>query len=86
MSGQEAFAAFLKENGITVTEAAKQLGYSRSFVDLIVKNKTRPNEDRRKEIAAWTNERVPLSAWDSGKKPAIKPFRPARKPALRRAS
>jgi len=55
--------AFLDENGITVSAAAKDLSMSHVGVLSWLSGKTRPDCAARKRLDKWTGGRVPECLW-----------------------
>lgn len=68
-------ATYLRRNGLTAAEFAKQFGWSKSFVSRLVKGERTPSVKTAKEITAATAGAVPLhilrpDVWDSPKRRA----------------
>lgn len=53
---------FLKKERYTVTELAKQLEYSRSYINLIVTGKQKPSKTIAEKIRIFTKGKVRLKA------------------------
>lgn len=49
---------YLNENGITIVDFAKQAGFSREYIGLLMANKRKIRERSAKIIAGYTNGQV----------------------------
>lgn len=56
-----------KHKQITAAQAAKDLGVNKSSVSMWIQGKYLPSADKRELIEAWSQGRVPCSAWRTAK-------------------